>query len=350
MDRLLELQTFARVVELGGFTKAGDSLQLSKTTVSDLVQSLEARLGVRLFQRTTRRVMVTPEGAAFYERCASILADLEEAEASVMQARVALQGTARVDLPARSGGCSSFQPFRNFSPATRTCAWSSGRAFVRCICWRRVSIASCAWASSRTQAWSRGESARCASSVVRAPSICGTTARRAGRKTCRHTAVSTSCRIARDESSIGNSFEMGRRVQPTLDGVLAVNDHEAITAAGVTSIGIVRLLEYVAVPYLESGQLTQVLTDWTADQEPIAVMYPQSRHLSGEGAHLRRVGQPAGSEKSASLAVAYCSQEREHAVLWREAGRCAAPRHIPTPGRHRPISRTAAQTKSSPSP
>jgi DNA-binding transcriptional LysR family regulator len=99
MDRLMALQAFARVVELGGFTKASDSLQMSKTSVSDLVQSLEKHLGVRLLQRTTRRVTVTADGAAFYERCALILADLDEAEASVMQARVAPKGRLRVDMP-----------------------------------------------------------------------------------------------------------------------------------------------------------------------------------------------------------------------------------------------------------
>jgi len=76
MDRLMALQACARVVELGGFTKASDSLQMPKTTVSDLVQSLEKHLGARLLQRTTRRVSVTAEGAAFYERCVHILADL----------------------------------------------------------------------------------------------------------------------------------------------------------------------------------------------------------------------------------------------------------------------------------
>jgi len=72
----MALRAFARVVELGGFTKASDSLQMPKTTVSDLVQSLEKHLGARLLQRTTRRVSVTAEGAAFYERCVHILADL----------------------------------------------------------------------------------------------------------------------------------------------------------------------------------------------------------------------------------------------------------------------------------
>src|SRR4029077_882854 len=87
------------VVELGGFTKAADSLQLSKTTVSDLVQGLEKHLGVRLLQRTTRRVTVTPDGAGFYERCVQILADLDEAEAAIMQARVVPKGRLRVDVP-----------------------------------------------------------------------------------------------------------------------------------------------------------------------------------------------------------------------------------------------------------
>src|SRR5262245_40774718 len=99
MDRLVALPTFARVVELGGFTKAAESLQLPKTTVSDLIQSLETYLGVQLLKRTTRRVTVTPDGAAFYERCVRILSDLENAEASVKHTRIALSGRLRVDMP-----------------------------------------------------------------------------------------------------------------------------------------------------------------------------------------------------------------------------------------------------------
>jgi DNA-binding transcriptional LysR family regulator len=67
--------------------------------VSDLVQGLEKHLGVRLLQRTTRRVTTTADGAAFYERRVHILADLDEAEMSVMQARVAPKGRLRVDIP-----------------------------------------------------------------------------------------------------------------------------------------------------------------------------------------------------------------------------------------------------------
>jgi Bacterial regulatory helix-turn-helix protein, lysR family len=89
----------SRVVELGGFTKAAESLRLSKTSVSDLVQNLETQLGVRLLQRTTRRVTVILEGAAFYERCT------------------------------------------NFSRGIRICASNCGWAFDKQTLWRRGSIA-----------------------------------------------------------------------------------------------------------------------------------------------------------------------------------------------------------------
>jgi LysR family transcriptional regulator for bpeEF and oprC len=74
----------------------------------------------------------------------------------------------------------------------------------------------------------------------------------------------------------------GQKVQLTLDGILAVNDQDANIIAGLMGIGITKVANYMARPYLESGQLTQVLTDWTAEQFPISVIYPQSRHLSAK--------------------------------------------------------------------
>ncbi|WP_350650089.1 LysR family transcriptional regulator, partial [Pseudomonas sp. HY13-MNA-CIBAN-0226] len=68
MDRFDAMQAFARVVEAGSFTKAADTLHMSRTTVTQLVQQLEARLRVKLFNRTTRKVVVTADGAAYYER------------------------------------------------------------------------------------------------------------------------------------------------------------------------------------------------------------------------------------------------------------------------------------------
>lgn len=83
MDRFDAMRAFARVVEAGSFTKAAQTLHMSKTTVTQLIQQLEARLRVKLLHRTTRRLGVTPDGAVYYERVIRLLADMEDAENSL---------------------------------------------------------------------------------------------------------------------------------------------------------------------------------------------------------------------------------------------------------------------------
>ena len=99
MDRFDALQAFARVVEAGSFTKAAQTLNLSKTTVTQLVQQLETRLRVKLLNRTTRQVKVTADGAAYYERVLRLLADLEDADTSLSSASATPKGRLRVDVP-----------------------------------------------------------------------------------------------------------------------------------------------------------------------------------------------------------------------------------------------------------
>src|SRR5690348_18437588 len=71
---------FVRVVETGGIARAAESLRIPKATAATLIQKLEAALGVKLLNRTTRRVSVTPDGAAYYDRCVLILAEVRETE------------------------------------------------------------------------------------------------------------------------------------------------------------------------------------------------------------------------------------------------------------------------------
>ena len=85
MDRMASLTAFVRVVESGGFTAAARSLKLSPTMVSNHVQALEDSLGVRLLNRTTRRVGLTEIGREYYERCSQILQELAEADARSCQ-------------------------------------------------------------------------------------------------------------------------------------------------------------------------------------------------------------------------------------------------------------------------
>lgn len=96
MDRFDAMRVFTRIVERRSFTQAADDLGLPRSSVTDAVKSLEARLGVRLLQRTTRVVSPTLDGEAYYQRCVNLIADMEEAEGVFAGARPA--GLIRVDV------------------------------------------------------------------------------------------------------------------------------------------------------------------------------------------------------------------------------------------------------------
>lgn len=96
MDRLASITAFVRVADNGGFSAAARSLSVSTTTVSDQVQALENTLGVRLFNRTTRRVNLTEVGREYYERCSQILHELEEADEVASALQVTPRGRLRV--------------------------------------------------------------------------------------------------------------------------------------------------------------------------------------------------------------------------------------------------------------
>jgi DNA-binding transcriptional LysR family regulator len=99
MDSLDRMHTFVRVAEVASFTQAAAQLGLPKASVSAAVQRLEDSLGTRLLHRTTRRVQLTPDGQAFYERCRDLLADVEELQHMFVPARAGLRGRLRVDMP-----------------------------------------------------------------------------------------------------------------------------------------------------------------------------------------------------------------------------------------------------------
>jgi DNA-binding transcriptional LysR family regulator len=96
MDRFDGMRVFTRVVERRSFTLAAQDLGLPRSTVTDAVKQLEARLGVRLLQRTTRHVSPTLDGEAYHRRCLALIADLEDAEAAFGGAKP--KGMLRVDV------------------------------------------------------------------------------------------------------------------------------------------------------------------------------------------------------------------------------------------------------------
>ncbi len=103
MDQLRAMQVFSRVVELQSFTKAAHALAMPKAAVTGWVQALEAHVGVKLLHRTTRRMGLTEDGAAYLDGARRLLSDAAELDASVKRAGAIAQGRLRIDVPAALG-------------------------------------------------------------------------------------------------------------------------------------------------------------------------------------------------------------------------------------------------------
>jgi DNA-binding transcriptional LysR family regulator len=101
MDKIRAMQVFAQVAEFGSFSKAAERLALPAATVTNTVQALEKHLGVRLLQRTTRKVTLTEDGALYFERCQKLLAELEDTESLFARSGAKPRGVVRVELPER---------------------------------------------------------------------------------------------------------------------------------------------------------------------------------------------------------------------------------------------------------
>lgn len=103
MDKYLEMRVFTQVIDAGSFIGAADELTMSKAAISRYVSDLEARLGVRLLHRTTRRLSLTAEGEVFYQRCKELLAGITSAEAEVTSRSGEAIGTLKVNVPVSFG-------------------------------------------------------------------------------------------------------------------------------------------------------------------------------------------------------------------------------------------------------
>jgi DNA-binding transcriptional LysR family regulator len=103
MDKFQEMRAFVAVVDAGSFVRAAEAMDVSKTAASRLVSDLEARLGTRLLQRTTRKLSLTPEGEVFHERCRQLLDGVAEAEAELSAHTGEAIGQLRLNVPVTFG-------------------------------------------------------------------------------------------------------------------------------------------------------------------------------------------------------------------------------------------------------
>jgi LysR family transcriptional regulator for bpeEF and oprC len=279
MDRFIAMKVFTRVVESRSFVKAGESLQIATPQISRTVQALEAHLGARLLNRTTRSISLTEDGEAYYERCIRVLAEVDEMEAELTHAKLNPKGKVKVNLPsliAKTVVIPALPEFFAMYPEVQVEMGLSDR---------QVDIIE--------------EGVDC---VIRTGELedSGLVARRIGnlpRVTCAapsylekygepktlddlraHVAVNyVSSNTGRVRSW---DFLVDGRIE-TLEmrSIIAVNEVDSYVTCGLHGLGIVKGALYPLVPYIKTGALLEILKDFPSPPRPISIMYARNRHL-----------------------------------------------------------------------
>jgi DNA-binding transcriptional LysR family regulator len=282
MDRFDGMRAFARVVEAGSFTKAAQTLDMSRATVTQLIQQLEARLRVQLLHRTTRKVNVTEDGAVYYERVVRMLADLEDLEAGLPNTSAAPSGRLRVDVPS---------PFATMLLVPALPAFYARYPDIQLdlgVSDRMVDLI-----GDNVDCVVRGGAITDQSLVARhvadlqlrvyaAPAYLA----RAGVPTHPAQLREPAHRVVQfrgARAGPGFTYEMRRGDDSVLlDGryVLAIDDGNAFLTAGLAGLGILWLPDYMARAAVANGELVGLFAGWEIAPMPLYVAYPSNRRVS----------------------------------------------------------------------
>ena len=283
MDQIQAMRIFVRVVEAGTFARAADSLNLPKATVTKHVQALEERLRVKLLNRTTRRVTVTPDGAAYYDRTVRLLTDLDDIEASMTNARANPRGRLRIEVGTSVAQLLIIPQLAEFHARYPDIQVDLG------VSDRTVDLI--------------GDNVDC---VIRGGELSDQSlvARRIGNLEFitaaapayleRKGTPTHPLEIEEKHASViyfspqsGRHYPLEfRRGDESIDVTgpyqLSVNESNAHVTSIVAGLGIGQITSWQAQRYLASGALVQLLPDWTQPLLPVYVVYPPNRHLSAK--------------------------------------------------------------------
>jgi DNA-binding transcriptional LysR family regulator len=278
MDRLEEMRVFVRIVECSSFTQAAQDLQFPRATVSNAIQRLEKRLGIRLLERTTRRVVATPDGEDYYHRCTRLLADMEEAETAFRAAdpqgilRVNLQGTLarHIVIPALPAFLSRYPGIAlHIGEDDRLvdlvregfdCVLRAGTPEDSSLVGSRVALLEQVTCVSPAYLKNFGEPRNLAE-------LNG------------HRAVHYV------SSAIGRPYPLeftvaGKVRTLQLPATVSVTGTDVYAACALAGLGLVQLPRYRVKDQIEAGSLRAILQNLPPPSLPVSVLYPQSRHLS----------------------------------------------------------------------
>jgi len=278
MDPLEGIATFTRVVDSGSFSAAARLLNISKSAVSAHVQRLEERLGIRLMNRTTRRLSLTEAGAAYYTHCARILREAEVAEQAASALQREPRGTLRISAPDSFGWmhvAPTVPAFLkrypdlaidiNLSPAYVNLVDEGLDLAIRIGVLEDSALVVRKLASSRLV-------------LCAAPAYVeehGTP--RVPDDLASHNCLCTNLLTWGDAWRLGGK---GREVRVAVSGSFRTNNAEMLRAAALDGVGIAALPTWAVAEQLRSGMLRWVLPAWEAPVSTIYAVYPASRLMS----------------------------------------------------------------------
>ncbi|WP_317203999.1 LysR family transcriptional regulator [Janthinobacterium sp.] len=281
MDRLKAMHTFVRIVEANSFSRAAETLNLPRASLTATLQNLEAFLGTRLLQRSTRRLSLTPDGADYFEQCVRILAEIERAEHSLRGQSVrSPQGRLRLDLPSGLGNhliLPRLPEFRRRYPDIELlitlgdrlvdlvqdgidCALRIGHLQDSSLIGRRVGTL---------------HFVTCAAPAYLAEHGAPASLEALGG----HLAVSHFS--GRTGRAIDWDFQIdGRVVALPMKSMVAVNNAEAYLNCGLSGLGMIQVARYQARAHLRSGALVELFPQWKPVPMPASLIYPDTRQAS----------------------------------------------------------------------
>ena len=280
MDRLDQLRIFVRVAQSGGFTLAADQLALPRPTVSLAVQQLELRLGTRLFNRTTRRVSLTPDGITLLERCQRLLADADELEHLFRPAIADLRGRLRVELPSRIARryvAPELPDFFQRYPGIELEVRASDRAVdlvqegVDCA----LRVGTVATSSLVARPLGQLRQVHCASPMYLA---------RHG--TPQHPNELSQHRIIQYASPTNGRSALwewtadGQTHALAMPATVSTNNVETYIACGLAGMGMIQVPAFDVQHDLVTGALQEILTHWPPPSMPVQLLYPHRPRLS----------------------------------------------------------------------
>ena len=284
MDRIDAMRTFVTVVNEGAFARAAERLDMSPQLASKYVSQLEQHLGVRLLNRTTRKVNVTADGAAYYERVIKLLADLDDAETSLSAASLQPRGRLRVDVPspfARMILIPALPAFYARYPEIQLDLGVSDRRVdlleegVDCVV-RGGEMTDLSLVARRVGDLTMGVYATPGYLEMR-----GYPAHPQALSLPPHYMVNF--RWERANMAFLNTLRRDDE-SVTVQGryVISVDDGNAGLAAGLAGLGVLWLPDYMAREHVSRGDLVRLFDDWHIDPMPMYIAFPPNRHVSAK--------------------------------------------------------------------